>query len=270
MGLTLLAFIAPHATVPGYTGYSDAWLDGSAGGVNLASYDLASAAECGVACDTKQSYNCLSFSWRPSDGRCVLHSAGRSHSGYRCCACGTSSNCEGFDFYELYSAPPSPPKPPPRPPGGGCGNVDVMLVLDRSNNYNAKSWNTLVIPTLKSVVNGVGPSATTNTKLGVVVYPAANGNRGDVSGDAKLMVSLSHSRTTVDRLIGDVESSVQISGVKHCAPNPSSSLEWPCGGWKFGWALSSFQSRPPVPCASVAQRDPALRFPHPPGQCGSA
>ena len=74
----------------------------------------------------------------------------------------------------------------------------------------------------------------------------------------------------VDRLIGDVESSVQISGVKHCAPNPSSSLEWPCGGWKFGWELSSFQSRPPVPCASVARRDPALRFPHPPGQCGSA
>ena len=238
-----MAFIAPSALfqqvapvwtvapVGGYNGIHDAWLDGS----SLAVSNYASPAECGVACDTSYYDRCLSFSFRQSDGRCIIHSVGRSNAAYRCCSCGTSNNCLGYDHYEKHLAPPSPPKPPPRPPSGSCRNVDVVVVLDRSNNFNARTWNTVVIPTLKSIVDGVEPSGATNTRLGVVLYPAANGNPGDHSGGAKIVVGLTHGRSTVDRLIGDVERGVQRSNRKYCAANPSSSLAWPCGGWKYGW-----------------------------------
>ena len=75
--------------------------------------------------------------------------------------------------------------------------MDVMVVLDRSNNYNAATWNKVVIPTLKSIVDGVGPSGATNTRLGVVLYPAANGNPGDHSGGARTLIGLSRERFTV-------------------------------------------------------------------------
>lgn len=243
-----LAFVAPHVLqevrphwtitrVDGYDGVHDAWIDSSAAAEPYLELDvshLANAAECGVACDTKHYDRCLSFSFRQSDGRCIAYSHTRTHAGYRCCSCGMSNDCQGFDFYQKHLAPPSPPKPPPRPPSGGCNHVDVMVVLDRSNNYNAATWNKVVIPTLKSIVDGVGPSGATNTRLGVVLYPAANGNPGDHSGGARTLIGLSHERFTVDRLIGDVERGVQRSSRKYCEANPSSSLAWPCGGWKYG------------------------------------
>ena len=110
-----------------------------------------------------------------------------------------------------------------------------MVVLDRSNNYNAKTWNTVVIPTVKSITDAVQPSAATNTNLGVVVYPVSNGDRGDQSGGAKVVAGLSHSRSAVDGMVSSVERGVQLNGKKYCVRSPSSSLEWPCGGWTFGW-----------------------------------
>lgn len=234
-----LVYVAPFAQgapapfVPGYNGYGDAWIDTSSGSVNLASSNLANAAACGIACDTQHKHECLGFSWRQSDRLCVLQSGRSTHSQFRCCSCGTSSDCQGFAFYEKYYEPPSPPKPPPRPPPG-CGNVEVMVVLDRSNNYNAKTWNTVVIPTVKSITDAVQPSAATNTKLGVVVYPVSNGDRGDQSGGAKVVAGLSHSRSAVDGMVSSVERGVQLNGKKYCVRSPSSSLEWPCGGWTFG------------------------------------
>ena len=51
----------------------------------------------------------------------------------------------------------------------------------------------------------------------------------DIAGNSAVMASLSTSPDTVQGLINDVTS----KGSKHCSWQPTTTLEYPCGGWKF-------------------------------------
>ena len=225
MLLSLLITVS-HGVTPdpvyGYSAVADKHISGSPDSTALASTSLkATAAECGLWCDTSAS--CLSFDWCPGSGAatCSLNSAGRSHAHYS-----TSVGCSN---YEKISFPPLPPRPPP-PPVPGCDGVDVMVVLDRSSSAGASDWNTRYVPFLKSILDGVAPSAATSTRFGVVVYPSeAGATAGDVAGNAAVVSSLSNDATQLDGLITAVTSQAST----YCVASPTSSLEFPCGGWAY-------------------------------------
>lgn len=120
-----------------------------------------------------------------------------------------------------------------------ASGADVMLVLDRSKSMGANTWEQLV-PFARTLASTLATGA---TRVGLVVYPSESGdNRGDVSGNAKVLAPLEYSTSKIDGL----------SWGTSCKTNPKNSLKWPCSGWGFSpmWVAlrkaseELYQSRP--------------------------
>jgi hypothetical protein len=144
------------------------------------------------------------------------------------------SSCCNVGATASQPPPPSPPPPlvvaSPSPPQAPCGGLDVVLVLDRSASIGRRMWNSNLVPFVRAMAQSLfDPGVAANTRVGVVVYPFADGTQGDTSGGASIVNILTSAPTAIYALTDNPN----FQNSRFCVNSPSGTLEFPCSGWNF-------------------------------------
>ena len=135
-------------------------------------------------------------------------------------------NGSGFTVYGrandyVCGPPPGYPSPPT------CTNLDVMLVVDRSNSIGESKWRNYVAPAMYSIVQMLNPGTSTNNKMGMAVFPAqSGGSPGDSSGLAETRVGLTTSKSTLANMASDASSKCKDNFAKF-------KMRYPCSDWGY-------------------------------------